>query len=231
MTHPSAAPLAFAFTLGALVATLLLKLCTRRSAATPTHRRVSMFDERPPPAPKRISLTGIVESWRAKARERTAAASGTQDVAADLRLRVAAITWNVGAQEVTFPSAVKLLEAAEPPSSSVPLDLVVLGLQEVVPLNAKSIGAHSLGVGKLASQRADRMAVMVQAALYALYREDFVVVAEPVVLVGLCSARAQMALGPRLPDSVGRASTTLAVPWQAACAHGVQAIPAIHAAV
>ena len=175
-TNPSV-PLAFA--LGVLCTLILCKLAKKQRSRDATS---VIGDLR-----KRVSMAVVGEGDSSVQNESKSGANLAED---PNQLRLACLTWNVGAAEMSFETATKLLLSAELPSSSrlqpqlqqSPADVFCVGLQEAVPLNAK----NALGVSRLATQRAQRALAMLQAALNALYREDYVAADEPVVLVGLC---------------------------------------------
>ena len=169
-------PLAFA--LGVWSTLIICKLIAKkRPAAEPPATIVGELR-------KRVSVEVIGE--------RASQANRLSAIASDLdHPRLACFTWNIGAQELSFETAMKLLLSAELSSTSPeqlrsPADILCIGLQEAVPLNAKNALGSQLGMSRLATQRAQRALAMVQAALSALYREDFVAADEPVVLVGIC---------------------------------------------
>ena len=196
LCNPAWSAIPFAFMLGVMCTLLLVKLCGKRRQQTNSYAR---------PTTRYASIESIIRHWRTHVRTAGSTSQSASvaredgkevdrgipiDRSHSAQVRVAAITWNVGAQELTFDAALKLLSATELPSTTSsaqqPADIFTIGFQEAVPLNAKSISAHSLGVGRLAAQRAERALAILQAALRALYREDYVAVDEPVVLVGLC---------------------------------------------
>jgi hypothetical protein len=96
---------------------------------------------------------------------------------------VACLTWNVGAHDVSFASATRWLAAA----SDAPADVYAIGLQEAVQLSAaNTLDPRRGGVGKKAARAASRMAALLKGAADALHREEYLLVDEPVCLVGVC---------------------------------------------
>jgi len=92
--------------------------------------------------------------------------------------KVVAITWNVGAHDISLESARALIDRASEDMA----DVYLVGLQEVVPLNAKNV----LAIGGSSEKQAQRAAAVMQTALTALHREEYVLVDAPVTMVGIC---------------------------------------------